>query len=61
MESDPRIKTSLFVCLLWSMLSESKEIKCVNRIKIYTINVDGGYRNGEGDTEIVKGKGKVVP
>jgi len=43
------------------MLSESKEIKCVNRIKIYTINVDGGYRNGEGDTEIVKGKGKVVP
>jgi hypothetical protein len=37
------------------MLSESKEIKYVSRIKIYTINVDGGYlKRGGGDTENVK-------
>ena len=52
----PEDKTSLFLYLLCSMLSESKEIKYISRIKIYTVNVEGGYRNGEGETENVRTK-----
>ena len=55
-DSSQSTKPRYSYILSCSMLSETKEIKYVSRIKIYTINVNGGYRKLEGDTESFRTK-----
>jgi hypothetical protein len=56
----PEDKASLFLYVLRSMLSESKEIKYVSRLKIYTINVDGDCRNWEGRVILEMSVPKII-